>query len=529
MTTVRQRVLVTLGATLLAVACGALAGYWIGRAITLRMVAGKLRHEAVRSIGDSVALSHDAHSVLDAMNSSRGPICTDADMDFLRGLVYRSHFLKELGRIRNNKIACSTTLGRDHLPNTQQPKPDSIGADGVKVVKDPPLFHLDNVLVTSLQAGDSYVVLNSYFSSLREPPAFRMHVRTTVMDGSHGQLATNALRGAPSSVRLPLADSDGRVGDILYSMRCSFQYNTCMTASVTLSEALQANRFNSQVSILVGGVVGGWLGLFVCLAYRRSRGMEQQLRRAIRRDKLQVVYQPIVTLANGRIVAAESLARWTDEDGLVVGPDVFVRIAEERGFVEEITELMVRRVLRDFGETFRLHPEFSISVNVTARDLADPGFLPNLARMLDRAGVRAQSLSIEITESSTAQREDAIQTIRSLRASGHMVHIDDFGTGYSSLSYLHALSVDAIKIDRAFTQAIGTEAVTVAILPQILAMAASLDLQVIVEGVETRLQADYFAPATQPIFAQGWLFGRPVSAQEFKLLLGNETDIAKAS
>jgi sensor c-di-GMP phosphodiesterase-like protein len=142
-----------------------------------------------------------------------------------------------------------------------------------------------------------------------------------------------------------------------------------------------------------------------------------------------------------------------------------------------------------------------------------------LERYLDQAGVSPQSLAIEITESSTARHEVAVAAIRKLRQRGHSVQVDDFGTGYSSLSYLHALSVDAIKIDQSFTRAIGTEAVTLSILPQILAMAEALKLQVIVEGVETELQADYFASAAQPVLAQGWFFGRPVPADEFHALL----------
>jgi sensor c-di-GMP phosphodiesterase-like protein len=138
---------------------------------------------------------------------------------------------------------------------------------------------------------------------------------------------------------------------------------------------------------------------------------------------------------------------------------------------------------------------------------------------LKRAGVEARSIVIEITESSTAQYEVAIAAILQLRQRGHSVHIDDFGTGYSSLSYLHGLSVDAIKIDRSFTQSIGTEAAISAILPQILSMAKALHLEVIVEGIETRQQAVYFAAQKQPVHGQGWLFGHAVVPEEFHRLL----------
>jgi sensor c-di-GMP phosphodiesterase-like protein len=136
--------------------------------------------------------------------------------------------------------------------------------------------------------------------------------------------------------------------------------------------------------------------------------------------------------------------------------------------------------------------------------------------------VKARSLGIEITEGYTARLQVATDAILRLWQMGHSVYIDDFGTGYSSLAYLHDLSVDGIKIDRAFTKAIGTESVTVSIIPQILAMAAALKLQVTVEGIETAEQADYFAASELPILAQGWHFGRPVPAAEFHQLLRTE-------
>jgi sensor c-di-GMP phosphodiesterase-like protein len=145
-----------------------------------------------------------------------------------------------------------------------------------------------------------------------------------------------------------------------------------------------------------------------------------------------------------------------------------------------------------------------------------------LQHSLQEVEVPARSLAIEITEGSTARQEVAIEAIRQLNCMGHEVHIDDFGTGYSSLSYLHSLPISAIKIDQSFTRSIGTEAVTVSILPQILAMAEALNLEVIVEGVETREQARYFANSTRRIQAQGWLFGRPVSSEKFHALLTGE-------
>jgi sensor c-di-GMP phosphodiesterase-like protein len=276
---------------------------------------------------------------------------------------------------------------------------------------------------------------------------------------------------------------------------------------------------SGSVIIAFGAAAGCALGLIWTVLHHRNFSMEQQLRRAIAKGRLQVVYQPIVNLCSEQIVGAEALARWTDNEGHAVSPEVFIRIAEERGFVDEIMRLVIERALDDCSEIVRSHPEFRLSVNVAAADLSDPKLLSFLDSALERSGVSPKNLAIEITETTAARGEAAIETIHRLRRAGHQVHIDDFGTGYSSLSYLSDLSVDAIKIDRAFTQAIGTDSATLAILPQILAMARALDLQVIVEGIENARQAVYFSSCERPVYGQGWFYGQAVPLAEFRLML----------
>jgi sensor c-di-GMP phosphodiesterase-like protein len=129
---------------------------------------------------------------------------------------------------------------------------------------------------------------------------------------------------------------------------------------------------------------------------------------------------------------------------------------------------------------------------------------------------------MELTERSTADHPLAVAAIRKLRARGHQFYIDDFGTGYSSLAYLNELAVDAIKIDRAFTDAVGSGSLTAVIVPQILAMAAKLKVKVVVEGVERADQTAYFASLDQEILAQGWHFGEAIPAQEMLVLMASK-------
>jgi len=368
--------------------------------------------------------------------------------------------------------------------------------------------------------GSAYVILGSYMPSTVGTIPIRVSSNTA------SALAPNTNDATPRPIPLnkpqPGINTAIRRGDILHATWCSTLRPNCITVSTSVSEALQAESLKIAGLTGLGGLSGLSLGFIFSVMYRRNQNMEQQLRRAIAFNKLNLVYQPIVNLASGQIVGAEALARWTNEDGAMIGPDLFIKVAEEHGFIGSLTKWIVKRALQDFGDTLRNCPGFRLSLNVTAADLADPDFLPMLDGFVERANVPPSSLAIEITESSTANRDVAMETVRLLRRRGYSVHIDDFGTGYSSLSYLLYLSVDTIKIDKAFTQAIGTESVTVAILPQIMAMAKSLNLDVVVEGVETNQQADYFSAVSQRVYGQGWLYGHPVPVDEFHLLLARE-------
>ena len=516
MRTLKQRILITLAATVIAAACGTLAGWTLGRFITLKLTERRLWQEANRASIEAESRVNESSSVLGAMKALAYPPCSSAELTYFRALVFNAKFLKDAGRMSEGKIECSASLARPEQPLAQA-KPDFTLYGELKVYKNLALYQSEDVPMLTLQYDGFYVVLIPFVRS--HPLPGSNHFTEIVKDPGDGQVYWLAGEAPPANLAIFTSDGFSRRGELLYGTKCSSGFPNCITAFTSIPEALQGDRSQLKIYILLGGLTGAFLGLFCSIVYRRSRTMENQLLRAVRGDQLRMVYQPIVNLPSGEIVGAEALARWTDEEGYAVGPDVFIKIAEQRGFVGEITRLVVQHALRDFAETLRARPDFRLSINVAAADLADPEFLSMLEGELERAGVKAESLSIEITESSTARHEEAIATILRLHERGHSVHIDDFGTGYSSLSYLHDLAVDAIKIDRSFTQSIGTEAVTLAILPQILAMAEALHLQVIVEGIETSLQADYFHSGANKILGQGWLFGRPVEPDAFFQLL----------
>jgi sensor c-di-GMP phosphodiesterase-like protein len=515
----RNRALVARAAGITITACGTVAGYFLGCALAVQLAENWLDQYSRVTVEQGDASFTEARSLLTVLKDSPYFFCSEAEIAYFRELVFRSEYLKDAGRIRGGKIECSATADHPMRSNVQL-NSESTQKDGLIAYSNLLPIRDAHLQRAGLQLGSAYVVLGSHMPTGPGPLAMQLAVSGKDAGGQQTGFGTKGASDGEEAIGI--SDGIGRQGDMLYATRCSTLRLSCATASASVSEALRGESSTISGSAVVGGLSGVLLGMAFSFFYNRNRDLCQQLRRAISCDKLQVVYQPIVNLVGGRIVGAEALARWTDEDGNTVGPDVFVKIAEEHGFVGAITKVVVRRALHEFAERLRTHPDFRLSVNVAAADLSDPSFLPMLDDSLNQARVKSRSLVIEITERSTASSEAAMETIRNLRRQGHSIHIDDFGTGYSNLDKLLYLFADTIKIDKAFTRVIGTEAVTVAILPQILAMAKSLNLDVVVEGVETDHQADYFSPAKQQIYGQGWLYGHPVTADEFHGLLADD-------
>jgi sensor c-di-GMP phosphodiesterase-like protein len=517
---VRHRIRLTLLVAILAAILGTISGYLIWRAVTLRLAMNELDHHALRYMLRAEDSSSSSERFLKSMAAAHLVPCSDAELAFMHHLLILSEYLRDGGRMSGGKVECDTMLLRSELPQKVF-KPDFLLKDGTEVYTDIRLMRDDPEARVGVQRNGFFVT----YLHWRPDRLGNLPLDFTLTEVGNTNAPPGWLHGERPAAPAAILAKDGwaRVGDNLYATHCSPHYFNCFTAFVNVTKVLNGQAGQAIECTAAGGAAGIVIGFLAVGFYFRNQSMVFQLRKAIRRERLRVVYQPIVQLSDRRIVQAEALARWTDDNGYEVGPTTFVQLAEANGFGGELTDLVVRTVLRDLGEVLRARPDFSININVTGTDLADHTFLPKLDRLLADSNVAPQSVAIEITESSTANKVVAVETIRQLRQSGHRVQIDDFGTGYSSLSYLHSLAIDAIKIDKSFTHAIGTEAVTVGILPQILAIAKTLNLQVVAEGIETVEQADYFSRCDQPILGQGWLYGYPLPPEQFyRLLIENE-------
>lgn len=262
-------------------------------------------------------------------------------------------------------------------------------------------------------------------------------------------------------------------------------------------------------------------------AAQHRLAIANQLRHALPRGEFSLHYQPQIDMERNRIVGAEALLRWHHGDRGLVSPVEFIPIAEETGLIVPIGEWVMReacaqlRRWRDAG-----HADFTMAVNLSPRQVMQPGFADLVARILDDAGVPASALEIEITESILMHpTEENLAPLMRLSEMGVQLSVDDFGTGYSSLSYLKRFPIDTLKIDKSFIHGIGQAQDNTAITTAIIAMAHSLHLKVIAEGVETAEQAA-FLRAHQCVYAQGYYYSRPVPADAFEELLRNQAALS---
>lgn len=252
----------------------------------------------------------------------------------------------------------------------------------------------------------------------------------------------------------------------------------------------------------------------------RRLTLENYLRQALEREEFEVHYQPQVKVDDFRIVGAEALVRWQHPELGMVSPAEFIPLAEETGLIVQLGEWILRSACEQIREWRGAGASpLRVAVNLSPRQFRQPDLIGMVWRALAGAGLDAHHLELELTESSVmTDPQKAAATLRELRLMGVGVAIDDFGTGYSSLSHLKSFPLTTLKVDKSFLSDAATDPADAAIVRAIVALARSLDLRVKAEGVETGEQLELLR-ALGCDEAQGYLFSRPLPAQEFARLL----------
>ncbi|MGC1379189.1 MAG: GGDEF domain-containing phosphodiesterase, partial [Anaerolineales bacterium] len=246
--------------------------------------------------------------------------------------------------------------------------------------------------------------------------------------------------------------------------------------------------------------------------------LETDLRQGLQQKEFLLYYQPQVD-EQGRMMGAEALARWQHPRRGLMLPVDFIPLAEETGLILPLGHWVLETACAQLV-AWAAQPEMAcltLAVNVSARQFHRSDFVGQVLEVLDQTGANPQKLKLELTESLLLEDvEDVIAKMTALKAKGVSFSLDDFGIGYSSLSYLKRLPLDQLKIDQSFVRDILTDSDDAAIACTIVALAQSMGLEVIAEGVETIEQRDFLARHSCHAF-QGYLFGKPVPVEQFRL------------
>jgi len=251
--------------------------------------------------------------------------------------------------------------------------------------------------------------------------------------------------------------------------------------------------------------------------------IESGLHRALERGEFIVHYQPLVNLGDGAVSGVEALVRWQHPKKGLVAPGLFIPVAEEAGLIVPIGEMVLRSACRQNMAWERAGcPPVRVAVNLSARQFQQPNLVETVMRALRDSGMPPERLELEITESTLMKNvEGTSKSLRSLSAQGIRISVDDFGTGYSSLGYIKKFPLHVLKVDQSFVREITTDPDDAAITTAIVAMAHSLGLEVVAEGVETVQQLEFLRGLDCDV-VQGYLFSRPVPAVEIEKLLSGE-------
>lgn len=511
MTTILGGVMITL-----------LVSYPIARALEIKSGRNALASYTNHLYDSADALARESEHIRYAVFDAKLPFCSDAEIGLMRDLLYKATYVKGIERTRGGRVYCMASLGK--LPkavplpilnfSVSRPTSDQLAPSTLHVYM--------NALSPMSQTEHFNITEGVHVATLVHPNFFQTlgDSRRTYSGFFFDPLTSKVMLGfghvIPLSDAQVISEKFIQQNGTYYQPKCSHGVPLfCVVAAEPENSLL--SRYHEQFweCLFCGGLIGVCIALILIFISRKRCTLEAQLRRAIERKNLKLVYQPIRDLDTKCIVGAEALVRWTKDNGEDVGPETFVALAEEKGFIGKITQFVIHRGITELEELLR-GGDFRLTINITSTNLIDASFLPTLENSLRVANVNSSSIGLELTARSTVDSNIVIDAIHQLNQAGHQVYVDDFGTGYSNLAYLHRLNVAAIKIDRIFTQTVSSTAITDSIVPEILEMASKRQLSVVVKGIETEDQVEYFRNAQGGILGQGWFLGKPMSAIDLR-------------
>lgn len=422
----------------------------------------------------------------------------EANHDHLTGLANRNSFIFQINQILNSFKKCPSEnfavlfIDLDRFKSIN----DSLGHH----VGDQLLQQVAKRLQQSLRpfdliarlGGDEFTILLKNLSNPEEA--------ITISERIHSQL-TEAFK-----IEDQIFFTSASIGIVIASSNYSSAEELLRDADIAMYQAKKRGKSHFQLfnhSMHADTV--------------RHLELERDLRLAQNRQEITLQYQPIVNLQTQRVIGFEALARWKHPQKGYISPGVFIPIAEESGLIVSLGEEVLRQACHQLKQWKTRFPEvstYTMSVNLSGKQLQSPGFIDTLDEILNENKISGNQLILEITESLLMDNHESLLTLlNSLSEREITLSLDDFGTGYSSLSYLHRFPLNELKIDRSFISRIETDIQSQEIVKTIISLANILNMNVVAEGVETPGQLDHLK-SLNCNKAQGYLFSKPLTKSD---------------
>jgi len=480
---------------------------WLG----WRHAASEQQHElqgaAERALRRANQAYTDALAAMDALQSAHVAPCSLAHVRLMQSKVVTTSSVDQISYFHNGYMQCNS-WGQAQA-RIALPRADHVTEEGVGLHLDITPRASFGRRMLSLQHGDYDALMDpGHFVDIIDHAAVRVAIATP--DGrlvAQQRIADQELLQA--LLREP---ANGMDNNTLYASARSEQWLAIATAPRT--QLLAAFRNQLPVLLPVGLLLAAACGSGALWLLRRRLSLRGELATALRHGELYCTYQPLIQLETGLCIGAEALVRWQRADGSHVRPDLFIPIAEETGMIQAITDFVIHTVVRDMRELLLEDRGAHIAINLAPEDMTSTRALKVIAQALAGTGISTSQIWLEATERGLMDIERARAVIAAARHAGHSVGIDDFGVGYSNLQYLQQLPVNALKIDKAFVDAIGTGSATAPVTGHIIDMAKTLGLAVVAEGVETEAQLAYLH-ARNVEYGQGWLFAKALPRDDY--------------
>ncbi len=488
-------------------AAGALASLAVTQAVQTRAVDEQLEAEANRLLALGVEVARQSRQTLGAINALSTTACTAEDIVELRYIMYGARYLQDVGRSLDGRVICTaiwgvladpirlpapdvTTSARELLWRDVRGVPDRRLTSDIGMSGEAVTFTRREIFASSEVSEDRRALLVA---------ADGAHIFREFGEGADVLLDAVGKRNAPFRLR-------GRHRTV-----CDVEFGICAVVRSESSASIFGLAPGIALAVmLLGGAAGAGAGYAIQTHRRTARDLKKQLRRALRLNTFRVAYQPIVRLRDRGLAGVEALARWNDDAGAPVSPEVFIREIEGMGLLGDLTRLITGRAIAELGPLLARNPDIYVSINVGVSDVVSNAFHSFLFEVMAQCNVSPGQVALEITERGWADMDHLADAVALLRSRGLRIFIDDFGTGYSGIAYLANMPVDTVKVDRMFTRAVGTDSVKFRMFELICTMIADVGGKTRLEGIETEQQAAILLARYPTADAQGWLFGRPV-------------------